>query len=156
MQGTRSQLNKLITMSDRLKRIRFKRIGMATLGTALSAALMTRSVDASVWLSGDDPIVQVQKHKQTPGDYLSLFAPDSPWATAAGEIAAFKISQQFALRAPDDQLRTIIADLKRQHIALAIELGVLVGSPRCGMGVEGYATPAAVETVAIHIQKAGG
>ena len=122
----------------------------------LAAVLMTREAEAGVWLSGDDPVVQAQKHKQTPADYMSLFEPNSPWSNAAGTVTAFKISHQFALRASDEQLKTLITDLKRRRIALAIELGILVGSQRCGMAVEGYAMPAAVETAAIHIQKAGG
>jgi hypothetical protein len=110
----------------------------------------------AIWLCGDDPVVQAQKHKQTPADYMDLFKPDSPWPNAAKSVTAFKISHQFALRATDEQLTTLINDLKRRHIALAIELGPLVGSPRCGMGVEGYGMPAAVETAAIRIQKHGG
>jgi hypothetical protein len=33
-----------------------------------------------LWLSGDDPVVQAQKHKQTPADYMDLFRPDSAWS----------------------------------------------------------------------------
>jgi hypothetical protein len=109
-----------------------------------------------LWLSGDDPVVQAQKHKQTPADYMDLFRPDSAWSHASQRVAAFKISHQFALRASDQQLATLIGDLRRRHIALAIELGVLEGSSRCGVGVEGYEMPAAVETAAIRIKKAGG
>ncbi len=122
----------------------------------LTAVLASWPADAGVWLAGDDPVVQTQKHKQTPADYMDLFKPQSPWSHAAQRVAAFKISHQFALRASDQQLATVIGDLRRRHIALAIELGVLEGSSRCGMGVEGYGMPAAVETAAIRIKKAGG
>jgi hypothetical protein len=68
---------------------------------------------------------------------MDLFKPDSPWSNAAKNVTALKISTQFALRASDEQLTTLIKDLQRRHIALAIEIGVLVGSPRCGMGGRG-------------------
>jgi hypothetical protein len=42
--------------------------------------------------SGDDPVVQAQKHKQTPADYMDLFRPDSARSHASQRVAAFKIS----------------------------------------------------------------
>lgn len=109
-----------------------------------------------IWFSGVDPVVQGDRHVDTPKDYLDLFKPDAPWSAAAAGTTAFKISTQLVLRGTDEQLRTIFAGLRQRHIALAIELGVLVNSEACGKGTEGFGSPPAVETVAKRIKSLGG
>jgi hypothetical protein len=52
---------------------------------------------ARQWLAGEDPVVQQQKHKQVPADYMDLFKPDAPWPTSASQLKVFKISTQMAL-----------------------------------------------------------
>jgi hypothetical protein len=85
-----------------------------------------------------------------------MFTVDSPWSNAARATKAFKISTQFALHSTDEQLTTLIRDLQRRHIALALEAGLLVGSGRCGMGVEGYGLENSAENVAKRIKSHGG
>jgi hypothetical protein len=115
-----------------------------------------QSGTTSIWLSGVDPVVQARKQTQTPADYMDLFRPDAPWTRAASDLTAFKIGTQFGLYSTDAQLRSVIDDLKRRHIRLAVELGVLTAHDRCGRGVEGYASPTAVENLANRIKKFGG
>jgi hypothetical protein len=136
--------------------LHFRHVLCLAVLAALFDCLAQPAAAADVWLASDDPVVQVQKHKQTPADYMDLFKPDSSWPKAATRVTAFKISTQFALHSTDEQLTTLISDLRRRHIALAIEAGLLVGSERCGMGVEGYGLANSVENVAIRIQKYGG
>jgi hypothetical protein len=100
--------------------------------------------------------VQSDRHVDTPKDYMDLFKPGAPWTVGAAGTTAFKISTQLVLRGTDEQLRTVFAGLKARHIALAIELGVLVNSDACGKGTEGFGSPAAVETVAKRIKSLGG
>jgi hypothetical protein len=109
-----------------------------------------------IWLCGEDPVVQRDKHKDQPADYMDLFGSTEGWPVAASRVKVFKISTQMALRGSDEQLKTIIDGLKREGIGMAIEMGVLVGSSRCGMGVEGYALEMGVENAAKRIQKLGG
>lgn len=109
-----------------------------------------------VWLAGEDPVVQQQKHKQVPADYMDLFKPDAPWSASASRLKVFKISTQIALHGTDQQLHAIIDDLRRRHIALAVEMGLIVGSDSCGKGVEGYGNPNSVEATARHIKSLGG
>src|SRR5438552_4430661 len=95
---------------------------------------------ANIWLSGVDPEAQKGRHVTEPADYMDLFKPDAPWKNAASSLAVFKVGTRFALHADDAELRTMIDDLKRRHIAFAVELGVLESSGPgfCGYGVEGY------------------
>jgi hypothetical protein len=138
-----------------------RRLGLASFALAFfaSAAATAGTAPMTIWLGGEDPVVQQAKHKSNPADYMDLFTPKAPWSTAASKLTAFKISTQFVLGASDQQLHTLMDDLKRRHIGLAVALGVLEGSGQpgsCGYHVEGYASPAVVEAVAKHIKNAGG
>jgi hypothetical protein len=109
-----------------------------------------------IWLCGEDPAVQQAKHRDQPADYMDLFGSTAGWPVAAARLKVFKLSTQMVLRGNDEQLKTIIDGLKRDGIGLAVELGVLVGSSRCGFGVEGYASATGVESVCRRIKKFGG
>ena len=121
-----------------------------------SAAVTAQATTSAIWLGGEDPVVQKDKHKTQPADYMELFKPHAPWPVAASGLTAFKISTQLVLRGTDEQLQTVIDGLRSRHIALAIELGVLTATDRCGKGTEGYGSPAAVEAVARRIKSLGG
>ena len=115
-----------------------------------------RAAQTEIWLGGVDPVVQNDRHVGEPADFMQMFTPDAPWSTAASKLTAFKISTQFVLRGSDDQLRTFLSDLQRRHIGVALELGTLVLSERCGFHVEGYASPRGVEAAAKRIKSVGG
>jgi len=130
-------------------------LSLFLLATALALSPVYAGT-SPIWLSGVDPVVQKDRHTDKPADYMDLFKPDSPWTVAASGVKVFKISTQMALRGSDEQLRTIIEGLKRRHIAMAIELGVLINSERCGKGTEGFGSPPAVEVVSKRIKDHGG
>jgi hypothetical protein len=119
---------------------------------------IVRAGSPAFWLGGEDPVVQHDKHKEHPADYMDLFKADSPWPVAASGLTAFKISTQFVLRGDEGQLRIVMRELRQRHISLAIEMGVLEGRGpgNCGYHVEGYASPRTVEAVARKIKKLGG
>lgn len=112
----------------------------------------------AIWLSGVDPEAQKARHVTEPADYMDLFKPDAPWEKAASGLAVFKVGTRFVLHADDPELKTVIDDLKRRHIAFAVELGVLEsgGPGTCGYGVEGYGNPTAVDSVAKRVKALGG
>jgi hypothetical protein len=111
---------------------------------------------AEYWLGGEDPVVQKDKHKDHPADYMDLFRPNTPWSSGAAGLTAFKISTQLVVRGTDEQLKTVIDGLKARHIGLAVEIGLLVYSDRCGHGTEGYSGPSTIEKVAKRIMSMGG
>jgi hypothetical protein len=123
---------------------------------SVAASVKDQTPSIAIWLGGEDPVVQKDKHKTQPADYMDMFQPNAPWSVAASGLTAFKVSTQLVLRGTDEQLRTVIDGLKSRHIALAIELGLLTASDRCGKGTEGYGSPAAVEAVAKRIKSLGG
>ena len=115
-------------------------LAAATLVCGHASALANQGT-AQYWLGGEDPVVQKDKKKADPADYMDLFRSDAPWSASAGKVKGFKISTQLVLRGTDDQLKTVIEGLKARHIGLSIELGLLTYSdapPSCGRGAEGY------------------
>ncbi|MBV8574196.1 MAG: hypothetical protein JOZ58_04030 [Acetobacteraceae bacterium] len=118
-------------------------------------------------------------------DFMQLFTPDTPWHFAAAHTQVFKLYGSFVGHATQDQINTVVADLNRRHIAIALENGILLADsgppagnasagqimpvngsteaapnppPPCGgLGiVEGYATPQQATRIANMIKTAGG
>jgi hypothetical protein len=129
---------------------------LALLAFTINASAQHASQGRQFWFAGVDPVVQGDRHVNYPADYMDLFKPEAPWSVGASALTAFKISTQLVLRGSDEQLSSVFAGLKARHIALAIELGVLVNSDACGKGTEGFGSPPAVETVAKRIKSLGG
>jgi hypothetical protein len=111
---------------------------------------------AQVWLSGVDPVVRDDRHVDAPADYMDLFKPDAPWRKAAAATQIFKVSTQFLHRSTDEDLKTVIDDLRRRHIVLALEAEILTATVKCGNGLPGYTTTAVIQKLADRVLKAGG
>jgi len=85
-------------------------------------------------------------------DFFALFDAGAPWDAAAAHIQVFKMYEQI-MAFPDSSLRVMFADLRRRHIALALEFGpLLVGA--CGGG-EGFRGDRGLQT-AQRIRDLGG
>jgi len=76
---------------------------------------------------------------QGAADYFDLFNPSAPWTNAARHVTVFKMYAGM-LDLNDATLKAMFADLKRRHIAFAIEWGPLDEPNRCGIG-EGFDGP---------------
>jgi len=95
-------------------------------------------------------------------DFMQMFEPDAPWRVAAQHTQVFKLYGTFVGHTTQAQINTIVADLNRRHIAIALENGVLnvpnTPQPPCGgLGLmEGYGTPEQAKRIAGMIKAAGG
>jgi hypothetical protein len=114
------------------------------------------SAEAQVWLAGMDPIVRQTIDPRATPDYIDLFQPGAQWHKAAKVVKVFKTSTQFLASASDATLTRMFANLKQRKIALAVEALMLTAVPKCGVGVEGYSSPRAMELVAARILRLGG
>lgn len=127
---------------------------------AMLAALGFSSPAAAgeVWLAGVDPVVAADRHGgiEVANDFMALFQPNAPWQRAAARVQVLKVSTQFLHRASDEQLAAMIRDLKRRHIALALEAEILVATVACGNGVPGYTTEAVIRKAAQRVSALGG
>lgn len=88
-------------------------------------------------------------------DFMQLFQPDAPWQRTASYVRVFKLYSPFPGQASDADIATVINDLNRRHISLAIEFGMLHASATCGHAVEGYGGEHAT-AVAERIRRLGG
>jgi hypothetical protein len=81
---------------------------------------------------GNDP-----KGTYAANDFMDLFRPNAPWTRTASTIQVFQVSTQFLHRSTDDQLSTVINDLRRRHIALGLE-GEIMQASQCSQGIPGF------------------
>lgn len=68
----------------------------------------------------------------------------------------FKTTTQYLTNAPETELRRMIRDLRRRHIALGFEALMLPQAGKCGSGVEGNYDPGAIAEAAAQVKRAGG
>jgi hypothetical protein len=140
------------------------RIASLCLCALLSIGLYGQAIAATapaIWLAGVPPFARTKMFQETESDYLDLFRPDAPWSNAASHVQVFLTNGGLILRESDDVLKNVFADLKRRHMALAVEVGLLAGKDReghqaCGVGVEGFSAPDQTKVIADIIKKLGG
>jgi len=91
---------------------------------------------------------------------MDLFADTAPWSNAASHVQIFKLYASVFLDSyltgslTDDQIRQVLADINRRHMALAVEWGPLIPQS-CGTAVEGF-TGDGAQKLATRIQQLGG
>jgi hypothetical protein len=118
-----------------------------------------RHRDPQVWLAPQSLLPAPLPRDE---DFMQMFKPDAPWPVAAAHTQVFKLYGSFVGHTTQARINTIIADLNRRHIAIALENGVLdvpsTPTPPCGgLGhFEGYGTPAQAKRIAGMIKAAGG
>jgi hypothetical protein len=91
-------------------------------------------------------------------DFMDLFQASAPWTQAAGHTRVVKLNcGSIQRQLTDAQLSTILAEIDRRGMFLAVEGGPLqaVGRGRCGDGVEGFAQDESYACLR-HIQQLGG
>jgi len=111
---------------------------IALLLAVLSLAAPHRSLagQQSIWFCPFDFLPRTANYYGS-SDYMSLFTSNAPWQNAARRVNVFKIYPQWASGASDADMKVQFADLRRRHIALALEAGVLTSPRDCGR-MEGY------------------
>jgi hypothetical protein len=90
-------------------------------------------------------------------DFLDLFTETAPWTEAASGLQVFKLYGEWvAYHATPEELRQVVADLRRRGLALAVEVGPLEASAECGSGVESFAGVDEGRRIIQRIDQAGG
>jgi hypothetical protein len=108
-----------------------------------------------IWFAPLDNVPRPFNGTQGSPDFMRLFDESSPWRTSAGHVSVFKIYPQFIERAPLKDIKKLFGDLRRRHIALALEFGAMTDTAACGKSIEGY-NGENLGAIAIKIQKLGG
>lgn len=74
-------------------------------------------------------------------DLMKLYEPDAHWQIAASHVSVFAISGEVVQQDSHVDLRRMLNDLGRRHIAIELGIAPLSGYGRCGHDVEGYSAP---------------
>ncbi len=131
-------------------------------GLAFAIAGLAQSpAPQSVWFGPQDPALRTWSGISGSVDYMDLFSPTAPWSGAAAHVQVFQVYPSVFVDGflsnslSDDDIRRMLADIRRRHMALAIEWGPLVPQDGCGAGAEGFTGDVAL-TLATRIQDLGG
>jgi hypothetical protein len=78
-----------------------------------------------------------------------MFVPNAPWEHVATSIKVFKLYPYFVGRSSDRDLRTVLYELNRRHIKVAVEARALTASKGCRMesGDGGQSTPRLLQRI---------
>lgn len=110
-----------------------------------------------IWIGGISPFMQRHRKLDNPSDFLAMFNTDAPWPVASAHMASFKMPSQAVEMSTDDEIRIILDGLRRRHIGLAIEMGLLLEGPDgCGHGFEGMGALHEPEYVIKRMKALGG
>jgi hypothetical protein len=69
-------------------------------------------------------------------DFMDMFKRGAPWRVVASHVQVLEVGA--AAWYSDDDLHRIMQVLQAHNIALEVGMGLLTGSERCGIHVEGY------------------
>jgi hypothetical protein len=127
-------------------------------------SLLAAGADAkagTVWLAGVDSVNAADRQRlgesaSGANDFMDLFKPGAPWNKAAASIQIFKVSQRFLDASTDEQLKAVIDDLHRRHIALGVSAQIIVATRQCGNGLPGSSSKASVQLAADRVKRLGG
>lgn len=88
---------------------------------------------------------------------MNLFDADADWQLAASRIGVFKLYGGWvAYEATDQELRTVVHEIARRGLVLAVEMGPLDAPDTCGSGVESFAGIDEGRRISSRIRQAGG
>jgi hypothetical protein len=127
------------------------------LATALTMMLCLPTMGRSeeIWLAAVDPYTQAMRHWQASVDYMQLFKPDAPWQTVARRINVFKIGPGFSSSGNQQELSTIVEELRHRGISLALEVGLLRLTPDCPKKDEAHIAPETLEMMLARLKSLG-
>ena len=129
---------------------------LAFLAVLLPGAARAAEMRATeIWLGAAEPQWRELRHWQ-PSDYMGLFDPAAPWPRVAAHLTEVRLTKRFVLTAPDAMLATVVRDLTRRHIGIAMQMDALRATRACGLGVEGYGPKDDAGRAAERVRAAGG
>ena len=130
-------------------------IWAACLAGVMSVGAPASADQVEVWFSATEPVWR-QFHNWPANDYMQLFEPSAPWQSAARGVKVFMLAKKFVAEASDADLQTILGDLQRRHIALAVQGTPLTFTNECGRGIESYGPPHDMLGMASRVRHLGG
>jgi hypothetical protein len=111
----------------------------------------------SIWVTVTSaPRIQYPRWKGIRTDAPDLWKPDSDWKTVAAHTQVAKLIAGNVENTTDADLRSVIEDVERRHLDLALEIGPLLRTGGCQARNEAYGKPGETEAILRKIQRNGG
>lgn len=130
--------------------------GWALMGGAQAQAGKTAELP-QIWYAGTPPPIRAQKNWPA-NDYWRMFqaSADAEWTKVARHMDVFVLAMHGMTQPKDEELRLLLAALKRHNIKLAVTQSMVEHEPSCGGG-EGYAPNAKMRPAQLErIKRLGG
>ncbi|MEW6438575.1 MAG: carboxypeptidase-like regulatory domain-containing protein [Pseudomonadota bacterium] len=89
-------------------------------------------------------------------DAADQWRPDAAWPTVAAHARVAKLSAGNIENTRAADLKVVIDEVRRRHMALALEIGPLVRTPQCAPPTESYGHAGETEAILQRIRSAGG
>jgi hypothetical protein len=110
-----------------------------------------------IWVTATSrPIKILPRWTGVRTDATDQWKPDAAWSTVAAHTRIAKLIAGDIENTRQADLKVIIDDVRRRHMALALEIGPLVRTPACGPPTESYGRAGETEVILQGIRSAGG
>ena len=116
-----------------------------------------RRTERQIWIGGISPVMQRHRKIDNPSDWMAMFDTNAPWPVGSAHICYHKMPSQAIEMSTDEEMHTSLDGLRRRHIGLAIEMGLLLDGPNgCGHGFEGMGALHELDNVVKRMKALGG
>ena len=115
------------------------------------------SAAPEIWVTAtSQPIKILPRWTGVRTDAADQFKPDAAWSTVAAHTSVAKLIAGNIENTQQADLKAVIDEVRRRHMALALEIGPLVRTPACGPPTESYGRAGETEAILQRIRGAGG
>ena len=115
------------------------------------------SAAPNIWVTATAQPIKIQPSRTgLRTDAADQWKPDAAWSTVAGHTQVAKLIAGNIENTQPADLKAVIDEVRRRHMALALEIGPLVRTPACGPPTESYGRAGETEAILQRIRSAGG
>ncbi|GGF18541.1 hypothetical protein GCM10011611_25520 [Aliidongia dinghuensis] len=115
------------------------------------------SAAPEIWVTATSQPIQIQSRwTGVRTDAVDQWRPDAAWPAVAAHARVAKLIAGNIENTHEADLKAVIDEVRRRHLALALEIGPLVRTPECGPPTESYGRAGETEAILQRIRGAGG
>ena len=130
---------------------------IATLAASVSTRAAAETPAPEIWVTASArPIKEFEHWRGIRTDAFDQWSPVAAWPTVAARTGVAKLIAGNIENTRDADLRATVEEIKRRHLALALEIGPLVRSADCAPATEAYGNHGETEAILEKIRNAGG
>ena len=139
--------------------VRLKFVAGLLLGLAAVSGVRAAEPSAApeIWVTAtSQPIKIPPSRSDVRTDAVDQWKSDAAWSTVAAHTRVAKLIAGNIENTQPADLKAVIDEVRRRHMALALEIGPLVRTPACGPPTESYGRAGETEAILQKIRSVGG